>query len=151
MNWLKPYFHLFNRDGSPYMRRWWLLERRVWLPLCARLHHIQSSDDGRHMHDHPSWSISLILRGSYTEVTPKRQAQWPGIDDDPHYQVRRVRRPGDIVFRRHATDRHFLELNTPDVWTLFILGPNGKNHWGFYTAEGKVPWEKYIADKERAA
>jgi hypothetical protein len=158
-----PYFHL---EG--YMLRWWLWQRREWKWLyrwprlgypfrcAARVHQILRSDDDRHAHDHPCWSISVILRNGYKEWLPPKDrrnfvvgripvagAPNPGGEfDEP--MVCKVHNPFDIVFRR-ATDRHRLELlNGKPVTTVFIMGPWVQD-WGFYIPNwGKVYWRKYL-------
>src|SRR5271156_1916144 len=49
----------------PYMRRWWIIPRNRVFNIY--LHHFLRSDDDRALHDHPSWNISFILEGAYTE------------------------------------------------------------------------------------
>lgn len=140
-----PYFHL---EG--YMERWWLVggwnaQRQndndyfdparakgglyEWITdrVAVRLHHILRSDDDRHFHNHPSWSVSIVLRGGYFEWTPG-----PGID---HVKWRG---PGAIVFRR-ASLLHRLELPPlTTTWSIFILGRKVQG-WGFL-----VPWREYL-------
>lgn len=167
---LTPYFHIYN-SGSLYMRRYWLwggtardfrspakrgwkgsvIDRWIGRWLAARVHQIVRSDRDRHLHDHPCWSISIVLIGGYWEVLPKHQSQTPGFDDMPTDIKRIWRKPGAIVFRR-ATDRHRIEIkpNAPPTWSLFILGPKN-NKWGFYTPRGKVYWRKYLNVPEESA
>jgi len=152
-----PYWHL---DG--YMSRYWLfggsyrddrataerdwkgsrLDRWIGRWVAARVHHIHRSDDDRHLHDHPFWSISIVLQGGYYEVLPDRQGQHPHYDDLCAYS--RWVSPGKIVFRR-GTDRHRLLLpeNQGPTVSLFIMGPK-TNEWGFYTDRGKVHWREYL-------
>lgn len=62
-------------------------------------------------HDHPRWSVTVLLRGELIEKTPWGQ---------------RVLRPGSIVIRsRYAI--HAFECTKPGTtWTLFIAGR--RNH-----------------------
>jgi hypothetical protein len=144
-----PYFHL-----TGYMERWWLFGSRrtndaaldrPW-PITARIHHILRSDNDRHLHDHPWWNISIVLRGGYWEWTPKNPRDPAGP------QVKTWRGPGSIVFRR-ASAVHRLELPAgTSTWSLFVMGPKSQA-WGFYTPDGKVHWrdyESYIAAREGA-
>jgi hypothetical protein len=39
-----PYFDIVGTDGSTYMRRFWLMRPRKWLPISIRVHHILRSD-----------------------------------------------------------------------------------------------------------
>ena len=114
-----------------YMDRYWIIPRNRWFNVY--LHFIWESDDDRAMHDHPSDSVSLILRGGYTEETP-----------DGVFQ----RKPGDVV-RRRAADLHRLAVNPTHVPTvsLFIMGPITRL-WGFQHGENWVPfrdWDAYCA------
>ena len=148
------HFHLYNRDGSPYMARYWLIPYNRF-GIAARVHHILRSDEDRHLHDHPSWSISIILRGWYYEHMPCRCCRKGNCG----YAPRVWRGPGSIVFRR-ARDWHRLELDTDylhnrrtDCWTLFITGPKRKDGdpehacWGFLVDGEKVPSDVYLGDR----
>jgi hypothetical protein len=120
-----PYFSIVD-----YMDRWWYMPEL--LGERARVHRIRRSDHDRHLHDHPWHFASIILDGGYTEVLQSG-------DETP---VPRRIRPGDIAFR-HAEHRHRLELEPgADCWTLVLTSPNNRE-WGFWMAEGFVPWRDY--------
>ncbi len=162
----RPYYHI-----QGYMSRWWILggsnparderseQYRGWkrstldsflgrFVVAARLHCIHRGDADRHFHDHPGWSISIILRNGYTEVMPASQDQDPVLDSE--LTIERERRPGQIVFR-HADHRHRIEIgNGQPCWSIFIMGPK-RQIWGFYTPQGKVPWREYLGLKESPA
>lgn len=131
-------FFFGRTDIGNYMRRWIL--RLPWLHL--RLHNILRSDKGRDLHDHPFDFISIILRGSYTEITPgpdgtKVEKVWPRFS----------------VIRRKAEDLHALKLHAGPVWTLVIAG-QVRRKWGFMTKNGWIPWTKYeqlFPEQEEAA
>lgn len=115
----------------PYLRRWYLIPRNRWLNLY--LHHFLRSDDDRALHDHPWASCSIILFGSYLEITP---------------QGKHIRNQGDITFRR-ASSPHRVELfGDPDgelpAWTLFITGPKVRE-WGFHCPQGWRHWKVFTA------
>lgn len=143
-----PYFNI-----KDYMNRNWLLipstlngeapvegsEGRVG--IGARIHEILRSDSDRHLHDHPWWSISIILEGGYREWMPLHAHQDFSRDAEFLYYV--DRKPGDIVFRE-ASDRHRLELLNGPAKSLFIMGP-WEQDWGFYLPEGKMYWKEYLA------
>lgn len=116
---------IIGPPDNPYLRRWWLWRRR-W-PSSCYLHQILRDDDDRALHDHPWWNVSIVLRGSYREITPAGA---------------RVRRPGSIVFRR-ATAAHRLEVVDGPVWTLFLTGPVVRG-WGFHCPKGWVPWREFV-------
>lgn len=126
---------LLNRFGSPpnyvignppYLLRWWLLPRNRWFNIY--LHKILRDDDDRALHDHPWSSVSIVLRGSYLEITPHGT---------------RLYEAGSVIFRT-ATLPHRLEVVDGPVWTLLITGPR-KREWGFHCPRGWVPWKQFVA------
>lgn len=133
-----PYLHLFHADGSPYMERYWLLESR-WLSI--KLHWIATPDYDRHMHDHPWWFASLILRGWYVEQRPMgKEPVFRHDGTEERYGIRRA--PGSFAFRA-AGARHLISaVHRDGVWTLFINGPRCRS-WGFHTESGWVYWKDY--------
>jgi 3'-phosphoadenosine 5'-phosphosulfate sulfotransferase (PAPS reductase)/FAD synthetase len=135
----RPYIHL---EG--YMDRWWLIPYNRF-GIAARIHHIKRSDADRHFHDHPWWSISIILRGGYWEWQPGGQRDGVYLPD-----VRRWRGPGSLVLRR-ATQWHRLELHpvgerVMPCWSLFICG-RARQEWGFLVGGRKVPARDYLGDQ----
>jgi hypothetical protein len=188
-----PYYHL-----SGYMLRDWILGYRsperngdnpVWKQgngpkpggalyrwLCRhiaiRAHTILRSDNDRHLHDHPGWSLSIVLEGGYWEVC---EPNWTAVNFPSSYEFvlqqldrglvgeRDVfdrdylacfnihwRGPGAIVLRK-ATDCHRLILPRGTVAkSIFAMGKKS-NSWGFKTPEGKVYWRTYLGlDKEQS-
>lgn len=126
---------LLNRFGSPpnyvignppYLLRWWLLPRNRWFNIY--LHKILRDDDDRALHDHPWSSVSIVLRGSYREVTPSGTRRYEA---------------GSVIFRT-ATLPHRLEVVDGPVWTLFITGRRIRE-WGFHCPRGWVPWKQFVA------
>lgn len=87
--WREP----LGRRECPYAYRWTL---NLWL-FSIRVHRWLRSDDKRYFHDHPWSFITLVLRGSYTDVSES------GRD---------VLRAGSIRFRR-AEHRHYVDVETP--------------------------------------
>lgn len=122
-------------------------KRFTWLP-SIRIHHIRSSDWARALHDHPWGSISLILRGSYIEVTPRHHEQFPYWDRFPHRQLRSTRTPGAIRLRR-ATDRHRLIVaeGSDGCWSMFTMWRNIRR-WGFHTDNGWIDRADYFEDRK---
>lgn len=187
-----PYYHLHG-----YMMRDWVLGYRSpdrngdnpawkagfspkssalyrWIcrNVAIRAHTILRSDSDRHLHDHPSWSLSIVLEGGYWEVMePTWHAltypstykhlldhldeNYPNFEDslDP-IQCANFgvfwRGPGAIVFRR-ANCFHRLVLPRGKIArSLFAMGKKS-NSWGFLTPNGKVYWRTYLGlDKEQA-
>lgn len=132
----KPHFYIGGRE-HPYLLRWYLLPRNPWLNLY--LHKFLRDDDDRALHDHPWWFISLMLRGSYIELTES-----PGGGE--HTQT--VRWSPSVVFRR-AVHRHRVVLGRDAAgqpvpcWTLVVTGPNSRV-WGFWCPKGFVPWDQFV-------
>ncbi len=158
--------------GGAYLRRWYLTPWRHWQgrlralaqhrPTAPRrlgawaagllpnlyLHQFLRDDDDRALHDHPSWSASLMLEGRYIEHTIAAG----GIHQ------RRIHRDGSLRFMgmRHAhrialhrqhrwiAGRGLVHEPIP-CWTLFLMGPTVRN-WGFHCPQrGFVPWQRFTA------
>lgn len=162
-----PYFHLYNPDGTPYMDRYWLIpfaptkrhgvdqgcyaarwwgNPLVWLcqrfGIAVRIHHIQSADLHRDLHDHPWWFVSVVLRGWYVEELMLEKPMFFSAWVTKTYV--KFRKTGSIAVRT-TRDKHTV-VNVPyrGVWTLFITGP-WRQVWGFYTDEGWVEHAAYNA------
>jgi hypothetical protein len=118
-----------------------LHEQQQYRWAGGKVHHIASSDIPV-LHDHP-WSFcTLILRGGYTEITP--------LTDDGVCLRRKHFGAGTFRFVR-ANQWHYLEVDKPDgAWTLCISFPK-RQSWGFLVDGVKVPWRKYLADREAAS
>jgi hypothetical protein len=104
------------------MRRWHLIPRNPFFNVF--LHHIIESDDDRALHDHPWVSLSVILDGSYVEITRTGERLWP---------------TDAIIFRR-AKHAHRLVIKPLDAsfsgaLSLFITGPTIRQ-WGFLCPQG---------------
>lgn len=158
-----PDFVITRDDGTPYLRRWWIIPRNRFFNIY--LHHIQGDDDDRALHDHPYVNVSVVLKGGYWEVMPHDGNQWRSEGDRLIPIDRGIwRRPGSIVFRR-PTDAHRLELHRevrrdvkglkgygPPIpcWSLFITGPRVRE-WGFHCPKGWVPWQKFTSPDNKGA
>jgi hypothetical protein len=100
-----------GRPECPYIQRW-VLD----LGFCSlRFHKWLHSDDPRHFHDHPWWYISLVLKGSYNDVSPKGTIK---------------RTPGTIAFYP-AIHQHTVQITKSPCWTILITGSE-KRVWGFW-------------------
>lgn len=133
----RPYLHIYGKDGTMYMGRWWLFnpyphpeeQRKNWFPISIRIHHIQRKDDDRHLHDHPWNARTIIIKGGYDEV---RQ------DGKRYY-----RHPGDTA-RLNFGEYHRIRYVPPEgAWTIFITGKY-QGTWGFLVDGVKVQWRKYL-------
>lgn len=93
----------------PYMRRW-VIDFKIF---AIRVHRWQGSDDARAFHDHPWWFLTLVLRGSYTDVSPDGRDQL---------------RAGSIRYRpahhRHNR-RHRSAWNVDDPYHRASMAPVG--------------------------
>ena len=114
--------------GDPtYLQRWFVIPRNEW--QNTYLHRGLRDDDDRALHDHPWDNVSLLLTGSYREITP-----------DGTF----IREPGALIYRK-ATDSHRLELVDGKPWvSLFFTGPRVRE-WGFHCPNGWVHWRDFTA------
>lgn len=123
----------FKRNCVPYwvardyMHRTFIIPRNPWFNIYF---HKFVGSDGPAMHDHPWWSVSVILWGRYVEHTYSE----PWTCSIP-------RKAGDITFRS-ARQLHRIELITP-TYTLFITGPI-RRRWGFQCPNGWVDFKVYL-------
>lgn len=111
-------------DECPYGRRW-VVDFGF---LSFRLHKWLASDDTRAFHDHSWWFLTIVLWGSYTDVSPKGRDKL---------------RMGSIRFRP-ATHKHTVEITTPGTWTFLITGRSIRR-WGFWVAGKLLKRDKYFA------
>ncbi|KEP41877.1 hypothetical protein [Mycobacterium kansasii] len=120
----KPH-QLIGDTHAPYLLRWYLLPPNRHLNLY--LHQFHRSDDPPELHDHPWDFASLVIAGSYVEITETSAAP---------------RRPGTVAIRR-AEHRHRIQLRCGPsgrprrCWSLVLTGPH-RRQWGFWspTADG---------------
>lgn len=137
----KPDF-VVERDGIAYLNRWYVWRRNRW--LNCYLHEFIADDVDPVLHDHPWWSVSVVLRGGYYEITT-------GPDGT---QERRYYGRGSVRIRS-AKFSHRIELprvkrfdgeKTVEVlepcWTLFLTGPRIRD-WGFHCPNGWKSWQEY--------
>lgn len=121
-----------------YMLRWWRIKRNRLFNIYY--HIVRRSDDDRALHDHPWWSFSIVLEGSYFEHCINAG----GVNVKTKYE------PGAVRFRPSGRFAHRLELEhwPPDafpglrgeeksVHTIFITGPYSRR-WGFH--DGPRGW-----------
>lgn len=117
---------IVGTEHDPYLRRWWLIPRNRFLNVY--LHCFHRSDDDRALHDHPWWSLSLLLHGRYVEQT----IAVGGIHHRCAYHAGAWR-------WRSAKFSHRVEIVPGErCWTLFITGPVIRE-WGFHCPSGWRP------------
>ena len=112
-----PVQHIQSR-GLPYLDRYFLAGWRPGVPdrmPALYLHHFLASDPSDEVHSHPWEAFSLLLVGGY------RDHRCVGLGDAEHTSCRDFW-AGDVNHIQ-PTDRHRVELLTPDVWTLLVRGP----------------------------
>lgn len=113
--------------GGDYLWRWYLIPRNRFFNVY--LHRFGRSDDDRALHDHPWYSVSLLLKGEMIEHSFKR--------------VRHI--PRWLPIFRTAKFAHRLELVKGPVWTVFITGPRVRS-WGFYCPKSWRHWREFTSD-----
>jgi hypothetical protein len=131
--WLSggPHF-VIGREGSPYLFRWYVIPRNKFFNVY--LHKFLRDDEDRALHDHPWWFLSVMVKGSYDEVTDADTA----------------RRSAPSVAFRSATHRHRVVLDRDNAgkpvpcWTLIVTGRVSRA-WGFWCPKGFVPWEQFTS------
>lgn len=108
-----------GRPECPYLYRWTL----ILFGYSIRLHHWLRSDDRRYFHDHACDFTSIILRGSYRNVTP-----------DGTFAV-----TAPSIWRSNALGRHYLDIPRGGAWTILLCG-RPYHKWGFYVprANGEI-------------
>jgi hypothetical protein len=120
-------------DGDPYLDRLRNIQT-PWFGLY--LHHIHRPDKDPDPHDHPWSFLSLILAGGYTETVWPDKTSLPGdcsLRERPRWSLRGLGRDA----------AHIITSIRGPLWTLVLTGPR-RGDWGFWTAEGLVPWRDYI-------
>lgn len=129
-------FVLIGDDGWPYLLRWHIIGPNRFLSIYV--HCFAGPDFGRHLHDHRSGSLSLILEGRYVEAWGTPRMMRSGARQVSEH------RKGDIVYRpaRHA----HMVTETYGAMTIFITGPTTRD-WGFWVDGKWIPHAKYIAEQ----
>lgn len=128
---------IVGEASRPYLRRWWIIPRNRWFNIY--LHEFLRDDDDRALHDHPWHSLSIMLKGEYTEHRI--------VDGGVH--TRRIFRAGDIIWRRPRY-AHRLELHWGTCYTLFITGPRVRE-WGFHCPNGWRHWKAFTDPNSNGA
>ncbi len=148
---LFPHVMIRREAGRPYLTRYCLLggspfnTKHPFLPFNLFLHCFHDSDEET-PHNHPwKWARSLILSGSYRE---HRLLKVMGTGPHSGVWLHQTFRAGDIN-RIDASTFHYVTLQTPRVWTLFLCGKKVQQ-WGFSDRGTFVPAIKFIASKHGA-
>lgn len=118
---------IIGRCEHPYLVRWTLF---TVFGLSLKLH-IFVGDDPEDLHDHPWAFFSLLLAGSYAEVTES------GVT---------MRHAPSIVYRP-AKWKHRV-MSHPGAVSLVLSFPRVRE-WGFWPDGKWVKWSTYIDGFER--
>lgn len=96
--------------NNPYLVRYTFL----FFNFSIRIHHWIRSDDERAFHDHAYNFISILLKGSYYNITPNSK--------------KLIKAP--FVWYSKATDQHYLKI-VKEAWTI-VLCSKPFRKWRFY-------------------
>lgn len=122
-----------GEPGSYSLLRWWLTPRIWWLPKLY-FHQMLRDDDDRALHDHPSFSLSLVLTDDLGEV-------YQTAPPDGPVRFRRFRK-GQLVWRSASAGHRLTVTKGRDAFTLFMFGPDIRE-WGFLCPQGWRKWRDY--------
>lgn len=113
-------------DRGLLLTRYYVIDRPSF---GIYLHHLQTSDEDRALHDHPWTFITFLIGGGYyewVETTAGLREYW---------------RPRFSVLYRPAEWRHRLSLVRP-TWTL-VIRFKARRLWGFWTPSGFMDHKAY--------
>lgn len=123
-----------------YLYRWHIIPPNP--VLSVYVHFFVNEDFGRHLHDHRSGSLSLVLDGWYEEVSASpRMQRARGRSGAIVFDEVERRSGGDIVYR--AARLSHMVTRTAGCITIFITGPTWRN-WGFWVDGVWMPHERYL-------
>jgi len=110
----------------PYLHRW-AFNFGIG---SIRLHHWIRSDDKRYGHDHPWWFITLVLKGSYTDIEHVPDGQ---INGSLYYtyNVRTDKLHAGSIRYRPSHHIHSVDVTPGGCWTLMLTGKKIRD-WGFW-------------------
>jgi hypothetical protein len=117
-----------GKDGD-YLHRFFVIRTR-WRSVF--LHRFLRSDEDREFHDHMWSGRSVILDGAYREEKTHVVTN-NGIRYRTPIEVHTYDRWSMNTIR--TGDFHRVDLLTPEVWTLFIVGPKVQDDWGFLNTD----------------
>jgi len=113
-----------SKEGKLHFRRWELLKTK-WFSIW--IHGIYESDQDLHLHNHPWDFKSIVLKGSYIELT-ERGFVW--------------QTPLKLNSRNGENFHKIYKLLTPVVYTLFFVTPT-KREWSYEVNGEFITHEKY--------
>lgn len=98
-------------EECPYAKRW-ILDLHYF---SIRMHHFMHSDDPRHLHDHPWWYLTIVIRGGYTD----------------HGENEKIHLRAPAVAFRKSSHAHYVDPDEGGAWTILLTGKH-KRIWGFW-------------------
>lgn len=111
---------------KPIIYRWYLIKRNGFFNIY--LHNIVGSDEGRHLHDHPWFSMSVVLAGGF----------WEEKLNHVYY-----RRKGSLTLRSPWCKHRVNVWPGRRAWTFFVTGPKMRK-WGFWVDGKFMPKDDYF-------
>ena len=128
-----PYFYRYVLDFGPF---------------ALRLHHWLADDDHRAYHDHPYWFWTFVLKGGYTDVSPKCIVCGEPASDVKHIftdDSKLYDKLSRFSFRfRPAEYKHSVQDVIPGTWTFLITG-KWSRRWAFWFNGKRLMRDKYFA------
>jgi hypothetical protein len=134
----EPDFYIGGQE-DPYMIRWWVIPRNRWFNLY--MHKVLKSDRDEALHDHPWINMSLLVRGSYDEITIANG----GVQHSSPLKEGHLRLRGPSAAHRLVVDE---TGEAEPVITLFFTGPVWR-HWGFHCRNGWRHWKDFIGFRDQ--
>ena len=124
-----PFVFIWRQPGGlsecPYFHRTVFGFQNGW---TVRIHEWHADDDARHMHDHPQWFWTFIVKGGYTDRSEDGDARLG---------------PGAIRYRP-ASYRHSVIDVVPGTITVLLTGRPSRR-WGFWVKNKLIKRDKYFA------
>jgi len=123
---------IVGKPEDPYLLRWFIWKKSWFKYFKIYLHKFCKSDWDRALHDHPSKSISFLIKGEYREITPNGIKYWCAPS---------------IIFRDEKTPHRIELIDDKPAWTIFIFGKHLKE-WGFWCPKGWVHWKEFVDEHD---
>lgn len=112
-------------DGQDYLTRWMLKGDGSGRSWEVYIHHLQSVDVSRFLHNHPwPWFLALALAGHYHQDVLESETG----------DVRRETIRWWNFFRGQNRYHAIREISDGGVWTLVITSPRNDHKWGYWNS-----------------
>lgn len=116
-------------DGQDYLTRWMLKGDGSGRSWEVYIHHLQSVDVSRFLHNHPwPWFLALALAGYYRQDVLESETG----------DVRRETIRWWNFFRGQNRYHAIREISDGGVWTLVITSPRNGHKWGYWNSDRKL-------------